>query len=433
MRGNTSFQYFVTDFQKMRDIARYIHIYGCYSRNDYPHKTRISKRKYDDELRRFRDFVGDQHLDEYQVGKEKVISTLVRRGPFLENYLAQLYYARTLTAAEVSSYVLIPLLVQQEGSLTLTELMTRLELLGVFESISRATIGRQADILVEEGMLVREVVDSQIIYSAPANLLDELSEEELKQLYLAVLFFCHVVFPCVPGEFLKNTLERYFDSRQMPFRKFPLTMSFAYLHHVLDDQLTWTLLEALDKKRSVTFRYGRDRNKVRRVTIDPVRVLLDLTYSRWYVVGKQEGERYLRSFRLDRMTGLKITEQTFDLASLEEQYFREYDQSWLSVGKRGKQPVTVELLFRQRGASQQPFVLQRVQREGRGGTITKNSDDEFLYTILVNDPVEMLPWIRSFNHHVEVLPSAEHDLRERLAAETRRMLLNYGAVCEEQE
>ncbi|HKM43736.1 MAG TPA: hypothetical protein VJZ70_07065, partial [Limnochordia bacterium] len=96
MRGNTSFQYFVTDFQKMRDIARYIHIYGCYSRNDYPHKTRISKRKYDDELRRFRDFVGDQHLDEYQVGKEKVISTLVRRGPFLENYLAQLYYARTL-------------------------------------------------------------------------------------------------------------------------------------------------------------------------------------------------------------------------------------------------------------------------------------------------------------------------------------------------
>ena len=150
LRAGPSFQYFVTDFQKIREIARYIHIYGCYSRNDYPHQKNISRRKYDDELRRFRDFVGDQNLDEHQVGREKIVSTLTRPGYSLENYLAELYYARSLTATEISLYVLIPLLIQQAGALSVTELMTRLDLLGVsLESLSRATVRRQADALVK--------------------------------------------------------------------------------------------------------------------------------------------------------------------------------------------------------------------------------------------------------------------------------------------
>ncbi len=432
LRAGPSFQYFVTDFQKIREIARYIHIYGCYSRNDYPHQKNISRRKYDDELRRFRDFVGDHNLDEHQVGREKVVSTLTRPGYSLENYLAELYYARSLTATEISLYVLIPLLIQQAGALSVTELMTRLDLLGVsLESLSRATVSRQADALVKEGLLVRGGTENQFVYSVPVSILDALSTEELEQLYVAVSFFCHIIFPSIPGEFLKNTMERYFESRQLSPYRLPLSMTFPYFHHVLDDQLVWTLLEAMDRSRAVTFRYGRDQCASQNVTLEPVRVMLDLTYSRWYLVGKQAGDRYLRTYRLDRITGLKVAEETFDMQILEEQYFQEYETSWLSVGRREKPPVTVELLFRQRGESEHPFVLRRVQRQARGGVVTELTDKEFLYTVTVNDPVELLPWIRSFNHHVEVLPSQEHDLRERWASERRRMLANYGVICEE--
>ena len=187
----------------------------------------------------------------------------------------------------------------------------------------------------------------------------------------------------------------------------------------------------MDEHRVVTFRYGQDQCASRNVTLEPVRVMLDLTYSRWYLVGKQAGDRYLCTYRLDRITGLKVAEETFDMQILEDQYLQEYETSWLSVGRREKPPVTVELLFRQRGESEHPFVLRRVQRQARGGVITEITDKEFLYTVTVNDPVELLPWIRSFNHHVEVLPSQEHDLRERWASERRRMLANYGVICEE--
>ncbi|NLL48543.1 MAG: WYL domain-containing protein [Firmicutes bacterium] len=210
-----------------------------------------------------------------------------------------------------------------------------------------------------------------------------------------------------------------------------MSMTFPYFHHVLDDHLVWTLLRAMGKERIVTFWYGRDQSALKHFTVEPVRVLLDLTYSRWYLVGKQAGDSYLRSYRLDRMMGLEVGEERFEMEALEEQYFREYETSWLSVGSREKPPVKVELRFRQKGESDYPFVLNRVRRQARGGVITEITDKEFLYTVNVNDPVELLPWIRSFNHHVEVLPSAEHDLRERLDSERRRMLANYGVVCQE--
>ena len=214
MRAGPSFQYFVTDFQRSEKF-RYIHIYGCYSRNDYPHqKTSVDGSTMMNCAGS--GFVGDQNLDEHQeVGREKIVSTLTRPGYSLKT-TGRALLCQGLTATRSSLYVLITL-IREAGALSVTELMTLFgsfrRQLGVVESGYRK---RQADALVKEGSWCR--VGPKTSSSTPfCSILDAVSTEELEQLYVAVSFFCHIIFPSIPGEFLKNTMERYFESRQLSF------------------------------------------------------------------------------------------------------------------------------------------------------------------------------------------------------------------------
>lgn len=58
------------------------------------------------------------------------------------------------------------------------------------------------------------------------------------------------------------------------------------------------------------------------------------------------------------------------------------------------------------------FILQRLKREGKGGTVRRIAPDTFVYETTVFDANEMLPWIRTFTGRIV---SLETD-NKRLAA-----------------
>ena len=95
--------------------------------------------------------------------------------------------------------------------------------------------------------------------------------------------------------------------------------------------------------------------------------VVDLTYSRWYVVGSKRANA-VAVFPSRSDDGAKGNEQTFDQRPGRTVFS---NMTRINSVEKGKQPVTVELLFRQRGASQQPFVTEVQGRAS--GTITRTA------------------------------------------------------------
>ena len=87
----------------------------------------------------------------------------------------------------------------------------------------------------------------------------------------------------------------------------------------------------------------------------------------------------------------------------------------------------VEILFRS-GAGKERVLLNRLRREGHGGKIEILEEGVYRYTILVRDPVEMVPWIRSFGEQAEVAGSGEYRIERRIAGNWRKALDKYEAL-----
>ena len=58
-------------------------------------------------------------------------------------------------------------------------------------------------------------------------------------------------------------------------------------------------------------------------------------------------------------------------------------------------------------------------------------EDTDLYTVTVTDPVEMVPWIRSFGSCARVLPSADEvveEMRRKVIHDWEEALRSYGTI-----
>lgn len=67
--------------------------------------------------------------------------------------------------------------------------------------------------------------------------------------------------------------------------------------------------------------------------------------------------------------------------------------SFQNCGNRHLERVKLTLHIDEKTES---FILNRLKREGRGGTISRIVPDTFTYETQVFDANEMLPWIRTF-------------------------------------
>ena len=58
----------------------------------------------------------------------------------------------------------------------------------------------------------------------------------------------------------------------------------------------------------------------------------------------------------------------------------------------------------------------------------KIDEDNYLFSIQVKRPYEMIPWIRSFGEVAKVRKSEVHDLSERIKEDWRNLANEYGIV-----
>ena len=72
------------------------------------------------------------------------------------------------------------------------------------------------------------------------------------------------------------------------------------------------------------------------------------------------------------------------------------------------------------------YILRRLEMEGRGGTITRVSDNTYTYEIRVFDGNEMMPWVRTFIGRIISFESDNEYLQTKFQRDIEQMMRMYG-------
>jgi predicted DNA-binding transcriptional regulator YafY len=174
------------------------------------------------------------------------------------------------------------------------------------------------------------------------------------------------------------------------------------------------LTEGWGTGHKVRIQYRSPRSgEVRPRTISPY--ALEPTPSGIYVIGHDEWADDLRTFKLDRLETATVLDQTYqipDSFDLEAHLAT----GWRIMAGETQQEVVVRFTpeVTSRVLERQWHATQRVERRPDGGCV--------LY-VQIAEPLEMLPWIRSWGAEAEVV--APEWLRQEVEADLHRALLAY--------
>ncbi|MEW9122188.1 MAG: WYL domain-containing protein [Thermotaleaceae bacterium] len=391
----------------------------------------MSPRKYDEDLRRMREFIDASYILESFDLKKKYVRLHYNYYQHVENYLLDSYLCKSFTNLNLSLFILIQQILKEKNRpVEFTEIRDELELLMDSEHELDSSIIRQLNELVEWGMIEKDFSLKKIYYSVQRDFFEGLENKELIDLYNTLQFFSNITFPSVPGYYLKKTLERYLRyHRDIEVKNHnPFLYRFNHFHSVLEEEILWPLLWAIHYGREVKINHFlKGKKTLKNTALKPIKVLFDVQYGRWFLIGKSEFHR-LSVYRVEDIKKVNVLlNKAFPIESYRQQYQDEYEKSWMIVGKK-EDLEWIKLRFSVDKDADRNFLIDRVKREGRHGEIQIIDERSFIYTIAVNDLNEIKPWIRSFHHRVEILSCSKDELKEDLNKEWKELLNQYESI-----
>lgn len=432
MAGNSnkygkSFNCSVKDYNKLRTFLRYAFLYGCYTKDDFVERFNYSCSLVDKDYRRLINILGDKHFKK-KTPKQTRFRMNYRYYKDTENYLVKSYYAKSSTKLQLALYFFILQVLNRK--MDVNEIMTKIPALS--EDFNIKTLTRQLDKMAELDLIekIQYKKNGKLYYQPKPDFFSAFSDEELKSLKYAVDFFCNIEFPSVPGYYLSDSIKQYMKYYRKS--KTPDMNLFLYrfknFHTVLEEDMAWRLLWCIINNKSIKIRYA-SRNGITHKVISPRKLVIDVYYGRWYLVAGSPTHP-VNIYRIDKITDFSLMSDNKNTHGTHSQNDKEcFKHSWSISPLNEKEGLSaVKIKFSVAPHQDLSFLLDKVKREGKWGTISQIDDKSFIYTIQVNDATEMKPWIRSFGHYAEVLESTGIDLRKELSEEWSEMLESYGTI-----
>lgn len=415
----------IRDYGNIRHILRDIYIFGCFSRDDFV-EMGISGRKYDNEQRRINAYLPQGFIRKRRVGR-KVLQYCCPdwlNGP--QNHLAETYRNKSFTLLDILSYFYVQQILYRHGVMTLPQLLARLPDASGEVCFTKDNLRVKLEELQEAGLILAEKEGRNVFYSVNRDLWEGFSDGELQDICDYLEFLENVLPIEMPFYFLRRKLKLYLscERHRNTEEKRPFFFRQNHLFQLLDNGILLDILRAVRKRRYLTVRMYPGGNEF---TVLPVRVVHDSIYGRQYLHCYDESVRRVRELRLDRLAEVRDGESAGQ-GRYEDAVLRcEAGRECWSISGVNNGLTQVEILFRS-GAGKERVLLNRLRREGHGGKIEILEEGVYRYTILVRDPVEMVPWIRSFGEQAKVAGSGEYRIERRIAGNWRKALDKYEAL-----
>ena len=336
MAKNThAFQNDIKHYDKIRDILRYLYMFGSSSKEELVEKKLVkSISSFYDIRQRIENYIDGEYLQEHK-STEKGTGKKFRfmYDPFRcpVNYLAETYQNCSYITDDIIFYFCLMQafidpnypeypyeylnntsligddeIIETDDDVAITDLVTIVKNIyknnqTILEDLNGTTpnyehseklftwarIKARITELVDLGILV-ESSDNR--YALSSDIFADIEVEALTDIQLMTQFFYNCTFLTVPGFYLSSTIGAYsqsvYSKETGSFFNKQENPVFFYKNHrlqnVIDDDVTWKILTAIHNKAVITYSYKAKNGETFKFNVLPMKIIIDRQYGRQY-------------------------------------------------------------------------------------------------------------------------------------------------------
>ncbi len=391
----SEFQELIKNFGKSRDYVRDFFVYGFKSRQDFT-SDKKSARTYDDERRRITSWLGKYVEEETaEAGRTRVknISLMMDSNLLDENPLFAVWKTKSFTDNDITlHFALFDILSDRDERLSANEIADILSS-DYALAVDTQMVRRKLNEYVKEGLIITEKQGKNVLYGRGLTY-EELPDEDTESEGLKEAVSLMQLE--IPFGYVGSTVLETAGEVNETFR-----VKHSFPVFTLEDEILYQLLSAMKESRNVEVEIQNNRNEnVQLLTGLPLKILVSIRTGRRYVAMRQQLKskddkdnrfRFV-CLRLDQIK--KVTEGCeTECGDIHDALERNLDYVWGVSFSGSKTKVKLTLTVDEK---YEEFILSRLEREGKGGSVTRLDDNVFVYEKIVFDPVEMFPWLRTF-------------------------------------
>ena len=411
----SSYSELIKSFEKIRAYMRDFYLYGFKSRDDFDKK---SARSYDDERRRIESWLGD-HMSFVRAPEGKNLFISIDSRSIRHNPLYKAWKAKSFTDGDVTlHFILFDILHDVKVSLPLSSIMELIDkkYLSGFDSpmmLDESTVRKKLKEYTAEGIIVSEKKGRKVYYRRAESVdISELND---------VLHFYSEVAPCgVVGSFLLDKEHRD-------------TEAFSFKHHyitsAIDSGVLASIFCAMREKRVISVtNISRKKDEPRVNRIIPLKVLVSVQSGRQHLLAYYPGFNSFPTYRIDYLSNVKLEEVSPRFDELRAQIDEMKGKMWGVSTKRNKwnRETLEHVSFTVKVADNEEFIVSRLEREKRIGSVEKIDANTYRFTADVYDTSELIPWIRTFICRITDLSFTNKTLETQFREDLDEMYKIYG-------
>lgn len=369
------------NYSDIRNFMRRFYVYGFEKRQDF---TAKSSRSYDDNRRRL-----DSWLEDYMSFKSEADGRAYRisfdSSSISHNPLYKSWKAKSFTSMDITLHFYLLDILADGKAYSAAELLELLSgrYFNCFDNRLRqpdeSTVRNKLNEYTALGMLRLVKQGRRNLYCLARD------EVNWRSWQLACAFFSEAAPLGEVGSYL---LDKFAEDCE----------AFAFKHHfilyTMDSRLLFELLEAMNSRQSVTlYRCDKDGSSIPQY-VCPLKIYCSTRTGRQYLLSYSYAARKLLFNRLDHIESIEVKRA-------EGRY-----EEFLQLGKEVAPHIwgagmlrtdwLEEISFTVEAAADEQFIVQRLEREKRCGTVQQLDAEHYCFSAAVYDARELLPWIRTF-------------------------------------
>lgn len=392
----SEFKELIKNFENIRNYMRDFYIYGFKMRNEYNYK---SLRSYDNEKRRIEIWLGNYIKWDYSSrGKSVFIS--IDSSCIDSNPLYEAWKAKSFTSNDIMlHFFLLSILEKQEQTVTsLTDKINE-QFQVLFEP---QTVRNKLKEYEQIGILISQKKGKAVVYQLSNSIFSDFSYYE--RLLSSIEFFSEIAPLGIIGSIL---LDKAGQKNEL----------FHFKHHfivfTLEDEILLKALEAMSEKKEIQVEsFNKRSNKKIQTEGIPFKIIVSTQNGRRYLSIYKEKTMQCSNLRLDNIIKIEQLKTVENYEQSKEKGEKILKGNWgVSFGS-GSTKDFVHILFLI-DEQREDYVIQRLEREKRGGKLQRIKKDIYSYKIELYNAHEMLPWIKTFIGRILKLESSNKAMEKR--------------------
>ncbi len=398
----------IKNFERIRDYVHEFYVYGYKTRSEYDKK---SPRSYDNERRRLESWLGD-YISYHRTAKGKNMFLSIDSRAAGGNPLYRVFKSKSFTDGDITLFFLLFDILGGGKALSLGEITAEIdEYLSGFDapqSFEESTVRKKLSEYISLGVITSVKDGRRTLYKKSPSV-DFSSWRE------ALEFFSEAGMCGVIGSFLLDGMgggSEYF------------TFKHHYVTHVLESEVLCALFEAISEGRSVKLGYYRRKtDEWLEQECVPLKIFVSVQTGRRWLAGCSLSTGKMVTYRLDYLRDIRAGAVCPQFDALRNTLDKTRQNLW-GVSQKG---IRLErVCFTLKINEGEEFVFTKLEREKRIGTVTYPDKTTAVFTALVYDSTELVPWIRSFIGYIGALDLSNKAVEKIITHDIERMYEIYG-------